>query len=109
MRNPSVVRAAGGGVKDVPFFPYAPYTPQTEMSITGASFSRKRVQLPPVVEENQHDEDEETVDDNETVHPCIYTVLHMCFLYLHRILTTVHYLRGLHYGTADQHLYIVHL
>ncbi|KAL3138646.1 hypothetical protein ABBQ32_006406 [Trebouxia sp. C0010 RCD-2024] len=62
---PAAATPTGGGIKDVPFFPYAPYTPQTEMSVTGASFSQKRVQLPPVMEENQHNEGEETVDDNE--------------------------------------------
>lgn len=54
-------------MKDVPFFPYAPYLPQTEMSITGASFSQKRVQLPPVAEEDGQEQVEERVEDNERV------------------------------------------
>ena len=62
-----MVKPAGGGVKDVPFFPYAPYIPQTEMSVTGASFSQKRVQLPPVEEEGEREEGEERVEDNERV------------------------------------------
>lgn len=63
-----MVELAGGGKKDVPFFPYAPYLPQTEMSVTGASFSQKRVQLPPVAEGDAREEVEERVDDNERVH-----------------------------------------
>lgn len=62
-----MLRTAGGGVKDVPFFPYAPYLPQTEMGVTGANFSQKRVQLPPVVEEHQRDEEVEMVEDSERV------------------------------------------
>lgn len=67
VNNPNMLRTAGGGVKDVPFFPYAPYLPQTEMGVTGASFSQKRVQLPPVVEEHRQDEEVEMVEDNERV------------------------------------------
>lgn len=69
--HPNIVELAGGGVKDVPFFPYAPYLPQTEMSVTGASFSQKRVQLPSVAEENGQEEVEERVDDNERVHSSV--------------------------------------
>lgn len=54
-------------MKDVPFFPYAPYIPQTEMSVTGASFSQKHVQLPPVEEEDEQEEAQERVEDNERV------------------------------------------
>lgn len=63
-------------MKDVPFFPYAPYIPQTEMSVTGASFSQKHVQLPPVEEEDEREEAEERVEDNERVwSPSVLAVL----------------------------------
>ena len=69
-------------MKDVPFFPYAPYLPQTEMSVTGASFSQKRVQLPPVAEEDGQEEVEERVEDNEKVHSSVYNI-HIDLLHLH--------------------------
>lgn len=77
------VRPAGGGVKDVPFFPYAPYIPQTEMSVSGASFSQKHVQLPPVEEEDEQEEAQERVEDNErvrspSVSPILVTPLISC-------------------------------
>ena len=61
-------------MKDVPFFPYAPYLPQTEMSVTGASFSQKRVQLPPVAEEDKEEEVEERMEDNERVHSSVLAI-----------------------------------
>lgn len=41
--------------------------PQTEMRVTGAHFSQKHVQLPPVVEEDVREASEEVVEDNERV------------------------------------------
>ncbi len=61
---------AGGGVKDVPFFPYAPYQPQADMSVAVGGFSRHHSEQLPTVEEDEQEEDEQELEDNERVCQC---------------------------------------
>ena len=64
---------AGGGKKDVPFFPYAPYQPQADMSVAVGGFSRHHSEQLPTVEEDAQEEEEEEQgrEDNERVCTCL--------------------------------------